>query len=154
MTFDIRAAVRDAIEAGLSPDPEVLAEKVAADIPAKDLRAALASVLPTFISTRLSLSRASTLRPQPEVEPTPGQSKWVRHASVLNVPVVGADGLRKFLRDCTTEDLLAMVEDRRSRAAANEAMADKYEALRAMLAKRRARVVGDLPEPEVEAVFR
>lgn len=147
--YDIRGAVRDALAAGYSADPNLIADKLVGEIPGRELRAVLADVLPTFVSTRLGLYRQSLLTPSPEREPgVPRKSAVVS----LLAPVRAVDGWH-FLKDCTVEDVLRLVEERRDRADRLNARADQYQHLADLMVKRKARVVGDLSEKDLTAVF-
>lgn len=151
MSFDVHAAVRAAMVAGYSADPNVVADKIAAEVPAKDLRQALAEVLPAFVSTRLGLYRQELLRNDPPAAGQPQASRKSAAARLL-APMRGIDGW-VYLKDCTRDDVLQLVQERRNRADAMNAMADRYEHLASLMAKRGARVVADLSERDIEAVF-
>lgn len=147
--YDIRAAVQGALEQGYSADPNLIAEKVLGETPDRDLRAALAAVLPTYVSTRIGLFRRSLLTPEPKSEP--GKPRKSAVVSLL-APVRAIEGWL-FLKDCTPEDVLRLIEERRDRAAALSANADQFQHLYDVMVKRRVRVVGDLSEKDLTAVF-
>lgn len=143
-------------------DPREISEKVLGDMSGRELRPALAEVLPEYVRYIERVHRSASGGPEGQLtdalhesfaegspRQAPGSSKW----RALAGRYAGASE-RKPLRDCTREDVLAIVARHRSLAESNTSKAEQFERIYRLMVDHDAEVVGDLPEAEVEGVLR
>lgn len=146
MTADVRAAIRDHIDAG-TVDPHTIAAKVAAALTETELRDLAEVLLPDLARECIRLFRGAHV-PQGNGKRAMGEAT----RDALTWPVaIGREW--KALGACTREDVLAIAEGYQSRAEANAAMAAAYTALAEAMAERGAATVADLPDDVVTGVL-
>jgi hypothetical protein len=152
--FSLAAVVQAALT-GNDPDPHAIAADVAESLSLADVREALRTVLPYFVRKEMSRRQFSTA---PALRP--GSARWDNVAELhaageltLLRARVFAHGAWKFLGDCTSEDVQDIAAQRQDAAARNIAAAERFEALRVAMGRRRATTVRDLPETVLTAIF-
>lgn len=147
MSYDLRKVVRGFLDETDLTDFREMAEQLATEVPAKQLRAALVEALPSLIATINQQRRMSN----PILAgSTPARSAKVAgiaamHAAALRALVHVGGGANKHLGDCTYEDLLFAAGERREHARRNAAKADQFEALANRLRASGFTCVADLP---------
>ena len=72
------------------------------------------------------------------------------HAQFLRLRVNVARGVDKWMETCTYDDLMYAAENRRQKAAESIAAAEQYEALAALVKRRKVATVGELPPADIE----
>lgn len=153
----VRAQIIEILDTSALSDPREIAEKLIGDIPSRQLRAALAEVLPQYVRVLMTNDRRSDpgrhSQPGSQTRSAPGSERWRAAAGVLASRFCPA-GEWKPLRDCTRDDVLALVAERRDLAAKNAAVADQFERLHQLMSDRGVSTVGELAEAEVEGVLR
>lgn len=159
----IRERIFEILDTSALSEPTDIAEKVIGDLGPRELRAALAEVMPEYVryvernhrssapAAASPISDDSGASDEAEAHTTraPGSSRW----RILAGRYRGVEE-RKPLRDCTRDDVLAIVAQHRHQAATNTAAAERFGALHQLMVDRGAATVGELPEAEVEGVLR
>lgn len=117
------------------------------------LRAALAELLPDFCGTQIRTIRNGGWKPGRK----PGRSAKLTairdwHAKFLTLQLHVPDGYRR-MADCTADDLLFAVGERKAQAAATLSTAAGLERLQIAMQKHKARVVSDLAREIVRAAI-
>lgn len=158
----VRERVLEILATSSLSDPRDIADKIIGDLTARERQAALAEVLPEYVRITLHAGRGhhptsdepgSTQGTRTQDVAEPGSSRWRRVSSVFTGRYKPLDTW-KPLRECTRDDVLALVDDYRKRAAQNTRKADQFEALAKRMAKAKVATVGDLPESVVEEILR
>lgn len=153
MTFELRAAVAEALDTTSATHPQDIAAEVARDVPGRDLRAALALALEPFVREAIQHRR----RDNPIIGPKPtghGGSAKVRgirdswKAALRDL--VHVEGNWKALGDCGYKDLMFAAEERREHARQNAAAAERYQRLADLVAEHKVSKVSDLPTEALE----
>jgi hypothetical protein len=149
--FDLRAAVIVVLDTTPLTEPADIATKVAKNVPAKQLRAALTAALVSYVATVNQQRRMDN--------PLLGGSQSGRSSKVAGIADwwtaamrdrVHVDGGQKMLGDCTFADLMFAAAERRQQARWNEAKADQYEALAKKLREHDVECVSGLPRSAVD----
>jgi hypothetical protein len=164
--YDIRNAVRQAIEETDLAQPEDIAAKVTENVPSKHLRQVLEEVLRDYVRIELGRQRRNVAQPVPLAEPgailpskahsisTPGSAKVraIRDAAPrwLATRVHVGCSTWKSLGDCTYEDLTFLVSERLGNAEQLRLKANQYQQLANLVQRYKVSFVADLPA----AVFR
>jgi hypothetical protein len=150
-TVNLRALIRDIAENSSLRGPREIAAKVAENIPAKQVRAALAEALVAYVREELTRARATSAPVLPGNVNSARSSKvaairdaWRR--TLAGQFHVGA-GVWQRLADCSREQVMFLAAERREMAERNAAAADMFDRLGAAMRKRHAKVVADLSEP-------
>lgn len=161
---DLIASVQ--VDAG--PDPHDIAFKVEPLIPDGERHAVFLMLLARYIvnvkprlTQVLSAPPAASSGSEPSkvsLQGAPVRSAKVAayqaHARLLKLTVKVSATERKFMEDCTFDDLTYAALLRREHAASNEAAARQYEALAALLKKHKVKTVGELPAPVLDEFLR
>lgn len=163
--FSLRALVREVAKTSALADPGALAKEVAKRVPDEHIRDAFEEMLRGFVRECASSDRLFPFpSPQAESLPSAGRpntrswkregihAKWAR-AMRERVHVGPAASDWKFFGDCDLADLDFMASERQRLAEANQAKADQYVKLRALLVEHGAETVRDLPEGVLDAAF-
>lgn len=160
MSFDLKHLVDEVLAESLGVrQTGDLADKVLDQVPRSEMRAALRETLPMYIRSRIALSRNL---PTPEPSADPYVDTKPRQASVRNsarsqamkairewwldrveVHVSGGGYLK--LGECTFEDLMFAVEERRTRALDMVKAADRFEIVAKAVKDAGVATVADLP---------
>lgn len=153
--FDLKAVVADAIALAGSPDP-VIVSKLALDaIDPADAHAALAIVLPLYVRNAMRNAAVAT---RPHAEPGKVDERTCRKARAYlarySVALSTDERDRKWLGDCTYDDLLTAAGIRRNKAAETIAEAEKFERLAEKMRVNRASVVSELSDEAIAEAFR
>lgn len=139
-------------------DPGVLADTVLGRIEPGDYRAALKTLLRSYVRTTLNADRSVPVPAPSGTVPSQRASGYVTairdgaRTAWLMSRVHGAHGW-KLLRDCDSEDLAAAAQERRDLAASNAATAARYEKLAALLAEHDAATVAELPDDVLQDIL-
>jgi hypothetical protein len=155
----IRERVLNILDSSSLSDPRDIAEKILGDLAARERRDALVEVLPEYVRITIGRERHRPASDDPasgdpqNQSTNAGSSRWRRAASVLARRYMPIDTW-KPLRDCTRDDVLALVAGYRDRAVQNTHKAEQFEALAAQMAKAKAPTVGALSEDVVEEILR
>ena len=147
----IRAILTDTGEA----DPGVVADKVVGELTSRELRPALGETMRSLVREVMRQDRevvgASTAE---QVTPGQGRSRaravaeaWRAH---LRDRVFVGDAWR-LLGDCSPEDVLFLVDDRRRKAAELAAAAGRYVALHDAMLRAGVARVADLPDDDLRS---
>lgn len=151
--FNIRDRVLDVLADTDSAiaDPAVIAEMVARTLTNREIRTALATVLPDYVRRVAGDLAGRSRKPQAKVLTTPQRvASW--YASVLAARMFnGAEW--KFLRDCTADDLHGAAAQRYKTAASTQQEADRLTTLAELLEKLGAETVAEVPEDELRSVL-
>lgn len=144
--FSLKAEIRKVVDTTDLADPRDIAAKVAENVPAKLLRAALAQALPELVRVELTRSRMS---PPPAVLPNRSPKReaiaemWRRH---LRDRVHIGRSAWLLLADCSADNFRAAAAERRALATANLAAADRYQSYADACDKHGVDKFSDLPE--------
>lgn len=151
MSYDLRQVVREFLDETDLTDFREMAEQLATEMPAKQLRAALADALPSLISTINQQRRMSNpiLTGSNPTRSAKVAGIAAMHAAALHALVHVGGGANKHLGDCGYDDLMFAAEERREHARRNAAKADQYEALAIRLRASGVDRVADLPAAEL-----
>lgn len=135
-------------------NPGDLADLVFASLDPGDYADAVRAMLRQYVRTIMNESRRApavlfqapvleTVPPQPRSRKVTGiRESW---RARLAERYCGANGW-KLLRDCTQDDVAAIVAERTELAKANAMEAQRFEKIAALLREHGAAVVGDLPD--------
>jgi hypothetical protein len=142
--YDIRAAVRAVMDETDLTSPEEIAAKVAESVPAKSLRAVLATVLRDYVRIELGRDRSPVLRPAPT-----GSAKVRAYREYaqrwLRERVFVGDSGWKLLGDCTYENLRYLEQERLVNAERSRLAAARYATLAELVQRHSVARVADLP---------
>jgi hypothetical protein len=147
---DLIASVQDSV----GPDPHEIAAKVEPLIPESERHSVFLMLLARYIvNSKPRLTQVSAPRPEsrsvPSKRSAPARSAKVAayqaYGRLFRLTVKVGPSERKFMEDCTYEDLTYAALLRREHAARNEAAAAQYEALAELLRKHKVATVGKLP---------
>jgi hypothetical protein len=176
MAFDLHTVVNEVFDSTSATDPRDIAAEVAQLVPDEDLRLALTDALEVYV--RLTITRRRTTnaivgvtsynsaaphpvsaqRPsrdslsggtQPQTTATKQGAIRDRWAQALR-DLVHVEGEYKTLGECTYDDLMFAVAERRKLATQNNAAADRYERLAGVLAKHAVITVAELPREALD----
>lgn len=151
MTVNLRDLIREVADGSSLRGPREIAEKVAENIPAKHVRAALAETLVAYVREELTRARAVPVSPAAGKANSARSSKVraVREAwrRVLAGQFHVGEGRWERLADCSYEAVTFLANERREMAARNAAAAEMFERLGEQMRQHRASVVAELPEP-------
>lgn len=151
---DLIASVQ--VDAG--PDPHDIAFKVEPLIPDGERHAVFLMLLARYIVNVKPRLTQVLSAPPVSLQGAPVRSAKVAayqaHARLLKLTVKVSATERKFMEDCTFDDLTYAALLRREHAASNEAAARQYEALAALLKKHKVKAVGELPAPVLDEFLR
>lgn len=179
MSFNLRAAALEVIDAHDSVDPAVLASALLPLVPDEELGLMLLGLLRSYVRDILGEIRRGGGRAEPHLTllkpwvddendpnmlPAPAPSKarakssrsWrvdgmrAEHQAWLDAAFPGADGEWKRRSEMTFADLMAAASQRRDLAKANETEADKLERIAAALTDAGVETVGALPVHVIE----
>jgi hypothetical protein len=151
--YDVIAEFRRALKGSTDPDPANVARQVAAAVPSRMLREALARALVMLAPTIAGALRRGALN----VAPRAGRNRWATARKAydehqLNQRVSLPGGGWKFMRDCTAEDLRQAAGMRRQHARSVIAQARRFESIADLLDKRGAQTVGDLDREDLDGL--
>ena len=149
--LDLTALIRAHVETSDDLDPRVIAQAVIEDLPDELLREALHLVLPDRVrrfhgNVRTGHERALSAR-WGAVRDNADALAVFRRAVCL-----GPTDWRP-LGSLVHDQVLIVVAERRAQARATDAQAARYEELAALMKRRRAKVVSDLPPEQVVEVL-
>lgn len=153
MSYELRKVVRDFLDETDLTDFKEMAAELAARVPAKSLRDALAESLPHLLATVNQQRRMNNPVLAGET-PAPVRSAKVAgiaamHAAALRDLIHVGAGVNKQLGDCTYEDLMFAAEERREHARRNAAKAAQFETLADRLRANGVDRVADLPAADL-----
>lgn len=156
--FDLGVLVREHIKRHKSPDPFEIADDVIKEISDEELQAIVELLLPVYVRERLDAYRRSQQqRKRSKKGKKSTSAKWeaaddewdaIFWTSVY-IPGIG----RKFLGDCTKNDVAAIVSDYEDLAASNQAMANAYNEILGLMKRRRVTIASELPAELVIEAF-
>ena len=155
MTFDLRAAIKQAVENSTSADPHLIATELGAMIPSRALRSVVEVLLVDAVREQVREDRAAV----PFLGGADGNTsaRWANvardsHAGTTRYFVGhesdGNDNGWKFFHDLIADDCESIAGDYTTRAEANKRLASYFITLAASLRRRRVQTVGELPEDE------
>lgn len=148
MTYDLRAAVLEVLDTSDLADLGDIAAKVAENIPARELRAALAESLRIYVQQINTQRRMSNPILHSDRVQSARSAKVAgirdRHAAWLR-DLIHVDGGHKPLGECTYEDLMFAAEERRVKARQNATQADRFEEIAKLLQAHSVETVAELP---------
>ena|ERR1051326_1552073 len=144
--YDLRTAVFDVLDTSDLTDFQAIAAKVAENVPARQLRAALGECLVSYVRMTCSQRRmanpvlhtARSARSPKVAAIRDAHAKWLRE-------LISVEGGQKFLGECTYEDLMFAAEKRRKHAAVTVAQAQRFEEIAALLHEHQVETVAELP---------
>ena len=148
--FDLPAAIREAVRNSTSPDPYVIAQEVAANIPVKARQEVIAYLLPDAVRRCYHVARNATTTAGVPVD-SDGRWKGVSaesHAGKL--PYFTGSGW-KFRRELTHNDCIFIAEQYQMMASANEAFAKQFLLLADALLHAGVETLGELPTSVFES---
>lgn len=155
--FNLNELIASCSEAG--PDPDDWAAKVEPLIPESHRPAVFLMLLARYIvSAKPRLSHViqhpaavQDSKPHRSSAKSAKVAAYQRHAEFLRLNVNVGQGQRKWLENCTYEDLLAAAAIRRTQAIAINAAAEDYSALAALVKEHGVATVGALPPAVLDA---
>lgn len=155
---DLRAMIREVADGSSLRGPREIAAKVAENVPAKNLRAALAEALVAYVREELT-----RLRAVPTSTAAPGNRNSGRSSKVAAIreawrrTLAGqfhvGKGRWEKLADCTYEQVAFLATERREQAERNAAAAAVFERLGEAMRKARAAVVADMPDETLAEIL-
>lgn len=155
MTSDLNLhhLAQTVLQDSVSPDPGVMADELVARIPAAHHREALGILAKDYMRNRILNQRHRVNGGAPDVgsrKVEAARDAWKR---LLDTPefLPGVGWL--FLRDATTDQVLAMAGMRRSKAQELESAADRYAAVAREMKRAKVTRVGDLPEDSLQRLL-
>jgi hypothetical protein len=147
--FDLRRSIRAIVEETDLASPEEITEKLAGQIPARDLRAVVTVLLRDYVRVELSRLRmgahggdnpdATTNRSAKVAAIRAAAPRWLRD----RVFVGGSEW--KLLGDCTADNLSYLQQERRDNAARSLAAAEFFASLEKLVRRHKVARVSDLP---------
>lgn len=142
---EVRAMIRQIVQASSDPDPARVAEEVLAAMP-ESLRAdALRVALPVLVRQMVSSARSMSHRQWFEYKKRPNrEAAWRRQVLRTRLALSTDERHWKFLGECSRDDVLAASAIRRDQAASNIAKAERLERLAEKMRVHRSKVVEDL----------
>ena len=150
--FSLRELVNDVLANSNSVDPGDLADEVLNEIDPQHYRAALESVLRSYVRELVRRQRQAAPAPATPVRATPisgsvrvGMVREAWRARLAERVHVGG-ATWKRLGDCGHDDLLALAHERREIAARNESRAADFEAMALAVAEAGVLTLSDLPD--------
>lgn len=154
MSYELRKVAREYLAGTDLTDFKEMAAELAARIPSKHLRDALAESLPHLLATINQQRRMNNPILADASAPPPVRSAKVAgiaamHDAALRDLVHVGQGQNKQLGDCTYEDLMFAAEERREKARQNAAKAAEYEALAERVQSAGVARVADLPPADL-----
>lgn len=148
--LDLRARIRAILDDTGEADPGVVADKVIGDLSSRELRPALAQTMRALVREVMRAERLTTPQAAENVSPGQGRSRaravaeaWRAH---LRDRVFVGDGTWRLLGDCSPQDVLFLVADRRQKAAELAEAAQRYQRLHDAMDRHGAGRVADLPD--------
>lgn len=156
--IDLRAMVREIADGSSLRGPREIAAKVAENVPAKQVRAALAEALVAYVREELTRARAVPAAPAPAGNRNSGRSSKVaaiREAwrRTLAGQFHVGEGRWARLAECSYEQVAFLAAERRDQAARNAAMAAVFERLATAMRTHGAAVVGDVPDETLAEIL-
>ena len=152
--FNLTDLIAEAAD-NAGPEASDIAAKVEPLIPESERHAVFLMLLARYIvSTRPRLANVLARPPAPtNVKPARSAkvAAYQEHARLLRVMVAVGGGQTKWMADCTYIDLCAAAETRRRHAADTIAGAEEFEALAALVKRRKVETVGKLPKADLDA---
>ena len=151
--FDLRVAVAEVLDGSGLTSLDEIAAKVAANVPSKDLRAALALALRPYVRELVGRRRMANpvLHPgvtRAEIERSARSPKVAairaQHAAWLR-DLVHVEGGYKPLGECDYDDLMFAATERRELAVRNVRQAERLEQIAELLHEHDVETVADLP---------
>jgi chemotaxis regulatin CheY-phosphate phosphatase CheZ len=150
--FSLRRLVREHVETAGHLDPDRIAAEVLADLPRRYYERALRELLRGEVVHALGEARRDAMNAKPRPKPRPTSNRFQRHAEKfgdpwqrwLAAPIEVGDSFRR-LSECTADDLDYAARRRRELAAANTAVALRFEAYRDAVRRHGVDTFGDLP---------
>jgi len=146
--FDLRRSIRAIVEETDLASPEEITEKLAGQIPARDLRAVVTVLLRDYVRVELSRLRMRTGSDSPDATTN-------RSAKVAAIRAAAPRWLRdrvfvggsewKLLGDCTADNLAYLQQERRDNAARSLAAAEFFASLEKLVRRHKVARVSDLP---------
>ena len=158
--FDLAEVVTEYIRAHKSPDPYEIASEVLKQIPEDELYGVVEMLLPEYVSERLRSYRHSQQkrkRSKKGKEATTS-TRWAKTEhedwddiffTSVSVPGEG----RKWLGDCTRDDIAAISNEYFDAASENQAKGESYSEIFDAMKRRRASIVSELPADLVIEAF-
>ena len=154
--YDVRAEIREALADHSSPDPHVIAAKLAENIPTAALPDVVALALPWLVRYQIAHDRRGATRRGEEQRHMTTSGKAAALASnilLLRLYVSKKVGWR-FLTELTPDDCDTIAAQYTTRADENHVYAAAYSKLAATVRRQRgAKVVGDLSENKIQEIL-
>jgi len=159
--YDVRAAIRSVINETDLASPDDISDKVATNVPERQLRAVLADVLREFVRVELTRHRSGIASPVASQSESPVAAAAVsaKRAAIVDYAarwlrerVAVAENEWKLLGDCHRGDLLYLAEARRRNAERSLSAAGRYDRYAVALAEHGAARVADLPHAVIAAI--
>ena len=157
--FSVFDTIREVLDESDVADPKMLAKLVLAEIPKSQTMEALEQVLPTVLTQFASRGRLSPPRhAQDYADSSDGPSRRVASIregwrNVLHARMAVGNGQYKLLRDCTAIDLETMAKVNDTHAEQNAAAARRKRRIATRMTELDVKVVGELPDNELEALL-
>ena len=147
--FSLIELVESVEDAG--PDAYAMAEKAWPLIPESEREHIGTMLLARWISNMKPRISTITWAPAPNQSAKSAKvAAYREHARFLRLRVNVARGTDKWMQDCTYADLCYAAENRRKVAAETVAAAEEYEALAALVKRRKVATVGALPPADID----
>lgn len=154
MEFSLRSRVREALE-GDEPDPHIISEILLQELTPGEAAAALTATLPSYVR-----QIAREMRKSASHSSSTTSTRWDNVAELQEQGTltllrarVFASGTWKFLGDCTRDDVTDIAEQRAQEAADLEEAAERFRKLRAVMGRKRAMIVSELPANALTEIF-
>jgi hypothetical protein len=147
MGYQIHAAVKEQIDERWTPDPDILADMLAENVPSNRLRQAVRDLLPLTIALAQRSQRAVIFGAEQRERTVSGATQAARAWDVTIAIPDEAGYLRKWLQELTAEDCRAVADGYRVRSASNAKQADRFDRLAAVVPV--GGTVGDVPAEQV-----
>lgn len=151
--LDLAALVRAVINETDLTDPYDIGQKVAEQVPSKQLRPALAVAVSYMARTQFGRDRGRALAPVASAANPTRSAKVAAFREnaeawrkALHIRIHIGDGNRLLLADCSYDHLMFAAGERRQHAAQNIAAAEVYESLADQLRRLKVTRVADLPD--------
>ena len=157
--FDLAELVREHVRERKSPDPYEVAGAVIDEIPDDELYGVVELLLPDYVRERIDAERRSAQRRKRSKKGKNTESvKWEQTEdgdwdeifwTSVSVPGIG----RKWLGECTQDDIAGIIADYEDLAASNQAMADSYTEILSLMQSNEAEEVSELAAELVVSAF-
>lgn len=152
----IRDLIAEHVEAG-EDDPQVIAEKVLAELAAEDVEALARAEVERRVAAGLGARRRTGEGNSPTGTRQPSQSQRMRHLAEMSHDLgqwlVDVAGEWKPLLDCTVDEVRHVASRHIGEARKLADTARRYDALAKTMRDAGAETVADLPRAQVEGVM-